>query len=368
MFHLKVSTNNQKSATTKKKVFFVLSSLASGGSERVFWNLAQGFNKDKFDVTIVILDSTVNCFSMDLDRVRFIDLKTQKASKSFFALYAVLKKEKPYAVFSTTDHINILVSLVGRFLNIPILIARASNIPHEQQMYEGFKSKFYSLFTGMSYKGYKRIVCQSDEMKQSLIHTYNVNQKLITVISNPVIQTNKIKETKVPAKVYRLLVVARFSAEKGLDRLVDIMADLPENYHLNFAGTGVLKDKIIQKVKALGLDSRLKFLGEIRNIHEVMVQHDLMVLASYTEGFPNVVLESLTVGLPVVTFKVGGVPGLIMDGFNGYVIEQGDLKGFKEKIIKACTKDKWNAAKIRQHVYQKCALEKISAQYEELIH
>jgi hypothetical protein len=114
-----------------KKVFFVLSSLTSGGSERVFWNLAQGFNKDKFDVTVVILDSTVNCFSMDLEGVRFIDLKTKKASKSFFALYNLLKKEEPYAVFSTTDHINILVSLVGRFLKIPMLIARASNIPHE---------------------------------------------------------------------------------------------------------------------------------------------------------------------------------------------------------------------------------------------
>ncbi|SDD19763.1 glycosyltransferase [Pedobacter soli] len=359
--------NNNEEVKARKKVFFVLSSLTSGGSERVFWNLAQGFNKDKFEITIVILDSTVNCFSMDLDGVRFIDLKTKKASRSFFALYAVLKREAPYAVFSTTDHINILVSLVGRFLNIPMLIARASNIPHEQRLYEGFKSKFYELFASASYRGYKQIVCQSDEMKQSLIDTYNVDQNLIKVIANPVLLSNKLKGAKAAVKIYKLLVVARFALEKGLDRLVEIMAGLPENYHLDFVGTGVLKDQIAKQIADRQLGHRLKILGEIKNIHEVMVQHDLMVLSSHTEGFPNVVLEALTVGLPVVTFKVSGIPGLIIDGFNGYVIKQGDLEDFRQKIIQACTIDNWKPEAIRQNVYQKCALDKISAEYEELI-
>ncbi|MCX2574303.1 glycosyltransferase [Pedobacter sandarakinus] len=361
------NTNPEAFYAQKKKVFFVLSSLASGGSERVFWNLAQGFDKDKFAITIVILDSTVNCFTMDLPDVRFIDLKTKKASKSFFALHRVLKDEAPYAVFSTTDHINILVSLVGRFLNIPMLIARASNIPHEQRLFEGFKSRFYELFTSMSYRGYKQIVCQSEEMKQSLIKTYNVDHQAITVIPNPVLPTAQIKVPKPQPKVYKLLIVARFALEKGLDRMVDIMAMLPENYHLNFVGTGVLKGKIMQKVNDMGLRSRISFLGEIKNIHQVMAEHDLMVLSSHTEGFPNVVLEALTVGLPVVTFKVSGIPGLIVDGFNGYVIKQGDLNNFKEKVIAACTQTHWDALKIRQNVYQKCALDKISVRYEELI-
>jgi glycosyltransferase involved in cell wall biosynthesis len=351
----------------KKKVFFILSSLTSGGSERVFWNLAQGFNKTLFDITIVILDSSVNCFSMDLEGVRFIDLGTKKASKSFFALYSVLKKEEPYAVFSTTDHINILVSLVGRFLKVPYLIARASNVPHEQRLYEGFKSKFYELFTRASYRGYKLIVCQSEEMKQSLVNTYGVNPNLITVIANPVLRTANLRIPERPSKKHKLLVVARFALEKGLDRLVKIMTMLPDNYHLSFVGTGVLKDKIKQQVKEMNLDSRVQFLGEIRNIHEVMVQHDLMVLSSHTEGFPNVVLEALTVGLPVVTFRVSGIPGLIVDGFNGYIIQQGDLTDFKDKVIQACTQNTWNAMDIRQNVYQKCSLEKISVQYESLI-
>lgn len=352
---------------SKKKVFFILSSLASGGSERVFWNLAQGFNKDKFDITIVMLDGTKGCFSMNVDRVRFIDLKTKKASKSFFALYSFLKKEKPYAVLSTTDHINILVSFVSRFLNIPVLIARASNIPTEQRLYEGFKFKFYERFTKVSYKVYDLIVCQTEEMKQALIKAYHVNAELVTVIANPVLETPKVKESHKPARIYKLLVVSRFSLEKGVERLIDIMAELPENYHLTLVGVGVLEDKIHQKVRELSLNSRVRFLGELRNIEEVMVKHDLMVLTSYTEGFPNVVLEALNVGLPVVTYKVGGVSTLINDGFNGYVVEQEDVKGFRDKVIMACTVDHWDAVEIKKNVYQKFALGLISAQYEELI-
>lgn len=352
----------------KKKVFFVLSSLKSGGSERVFWNLAQGFNKNKFEVTIVILDATVNCYSMDLDGVRVIDLNTKKASRSFFALYKLLNREKPYAVFSTTDHINILVSLVSRFLSIPVLVARASNIPHERRLFAGFKAKFYERFASFSYKGYKKIVCQSEEMKQSLMSTYNVNPALITVIGNPVQHTPKVKEhLKDTSENYKLLVVARFSSEKGLERLVKIVAELPENYHLSMVGAGVLKEKIQQMAEDLGLSTRVHFFGVVSNVQEVMLQHDLMVLSSYTEGFPNVVLEALNVGLPVVTFQVGGIAGLIIDGFNGYVLPQDDHHGFKHRVIQACTTDDWNAVQIKNMVYQKYALDQISAQYEELI-
>lgn len=352
----------------KKKVFFILSSLSPGGSERVFWNLAQGLNKIKFEVTIVILEATANCYSMDLDGVRFINLRTKKASKSIFALYKLLNRVKPYAVFSTTDHINILVSFVSRFLNIPVLIARASNIPHEKRRFVGFKAKFYERFASLSYKRYKKIVCQSEAMKQSLISNYNVNPKLITVIGNPVQFTPKVKQHQVnTTRNHKLLVVARFSLEKGLERLVNIVSGLPENYHLSMVGAGALKSKIQQMTEDMGLRSRIHFFGAVENVQEIMLEHDLMVLSSYTEGFPNVVLEALNVGLPVVTFEVGGVADLIIDGFNGYILPQNDHQGFKQRVMQACTTDYWDPIQIKNSVYHKYALDRISAQYEDLI-
>lgn len=358
-------SNNPASA--KRKVFFLLSCLGSGGSERVFWNVSQGLNKSMFDVAIVILNSRVSCYSMDLENVRIIDLNTLKASKSFYALYKLLKKEKPDVVFSTTDHINMLVSIVARFFRSTDFIARISNIPSEQKLYDDNKAKFYSLFAKLSYKVFDRIICQTEAMQQAVQNDYSIDEDKTMVIPNPVIKGDWIKTAHNSSKQFRLLLVARFAPEKGLDRLIDIFSTLPSNYHLSMVGKGRLKDEIIKKVENLGLNNRVSFLGEIKNVQEVMTQHDLLVLSSYTEGCPNVVIEALSVGLPVVGFHVSGMKELIIEGFNGFVIQQNDLFGFKEKIIQACESTVWNYKEIKTDVYTKFDLKRVSKAYEELI-
>lgn len=353
--------------STKKKIFFVLSSLASGGSERVFWSVAQGINKQNFDVSIIILNSKVTCYSTDLDQVRFIDLNTMKASKSFFSLYRLFKEEKPDVVFSTTDHINILVSLVSRFIKTTQFIARASNIPSEQILYVNFKSKFYALFSKISYKFFNHIICQTEYMRESFINDYAIEAKKTVVIPNPVIKNDLLKLAKSADKEIKLIVVSRFAPEKGLDRLIDVFASLPSNYHLSMVGKGRLKEEIVKKVDRLNLSERVKFYGEINNVQQVMIEHDLLVLGSYTEGCPNVVIEALSVGLPVVAFKVSGMKELIKDGFNGYVVQQNDLVSFKEKIVQTSTSTNWNYKEIKSQVYSMLDLKNVSESYEQLI-
>lgn len=353
----------------KKKVFFILASLIDGGSEKVFWLLSQGFNKKLYDVNIILLDSNKGCFSTELSGVTFINLDTKKASKSFFKLYKLIKKEQPYVVFSTTDHINILVSFVSLFVKIPNLIARASNNPHQMKHFEGLKSRFWMLFTRLSYNKYDKIVCQTEEMKQSVLVEYNLNPKQLVVIPNPVLYTNIIKEAnRGNGIVYqkKLLIVARMSKEKGFDRLLEIFSELPETYFLSIAGDGPLKNDIVDKINLLKISSRVKLLGRISNVIHTISKHDVFVLSSFTEGFPNVILESLSVGVPVVTFRVGGISGLVRDGFNGYVVEQDDMDGFKNKVITACNKV-WNADVIKEDVCSNYALDKVVQQYECLI-
>lgn len=351
----------------KKKIFFVLSSLASGGSERVFWSVAQGINKLNFQVSIILLNSKVSCYSTDLDQVRFIDLNTQKASKSFFSLYKLIKEEKPDVVFSTSDHVNVLASLVSRFIKTTQFIARASNIPSEQILYVNYKSKFYSLFSKMSYKAFNHIICQTEYMRESFINDYNIEAKKTVVIPNPVLKNDLLKLTKGDNTIIKLIVVSRFAPEKGLDRLIDIFSSLPSNYHLSMVGKGRLKNDIVKKVERLNLSERVKFYGEINNVQEVMLEHDLFVLGSYTEGCPNVVIEALSVGLPVVAFKVSGMKELIKDGFNGYVVEQNDLTSFKDKIIQTSTSTNWNYKEIKSQVYSMLDLRSVSESYEQLI-
>lgn len=351
----------------KKKLFLVVGSLGAGGSERVYWLLSQYFNKEEYDVSVIFLNGSNRCYSTEVDGVRFIDLKTVKASKSFFKLYKLFKAEKPYAVFSTTDHINVLIAMIACFIKLPHLIARASNNPKQMREFYGFKARFYNFFSRFLFFKFNFIVCQSEEMRRSLAALYRIRPNKLIVIHNPVIQSSAlIKDRRNISGLKRLVVVSRLSREKGLFRLLEVIKDLPQNYVLTIIGDGPLMNALKANVSSNDLENRVFFTGKIENVALKVSQHDLMVLSSFTEGFPNVLLESLSVGVPVVTFRVGGVAELIEEGFNGFVAEQNDILNLKRLIIRACNQT-WEHDKIKADIINRFALDKIGQAYETLL-
>jgi glycosyltransferase involved in cell wall biosynthesis len=350
----------------RKKIFLVLSSLGAGGSERVYWLLSQYFNKPDYEVVVVLLNGNECSFSTEIAGIRFVDLKTIKASRSFFKLHKLLKDEKPYAVFSTTDHINILVALVSIFVQIPNLIARASNNPQQMKQFYGFKARFYNYFSRFLFVKFNSIVCQSEEMRQSIAKLYNINLNKLIVIHNPVITTPLLKPQNQISGLKRLIAVNRLIKEKGLFRLLEVMKALPQNYVLTIAGDGPLMNTLKAEAENTGIKNRIVFTGEINNVTEVISRHDLLVLSSFTEGFPNVVLESLSVGVPVVTFRVGGVNELIKEGFNGFIAEQDDLCELRHQIIRACNQT-WQHPNIKADIIERFGLNKIGQAYETLL-
>jgi glycosyltransferase involved in cell wall biosynthesis len=350
----------------KKKIFLIVGSLGAGGSERVYWLLSQYFNKPEYAVTVVYLDANDKCFSMDIEGIRFIDLKTVKASRSFFKLHSLLKEEKPYAVFSTNDHINLLTGMVGFFLKGSILIARVSNNQEQMKEFTDYKSRFYNFFTRLFFTPFNFVVCQTNEMQQTMLKLHGINAKKIKVISNPILQQPLIKDNATTSAQKKIIVVVRLAKEKGLFRLIDIMKELPDNYTLSIVGEGPLLDSLNDYVSYRQLAHRITFLGKVNGISSYIIQHDVMVLSSFTEGFPNVVLEGLSVGIPVVSFRVDGIQEMIREGFNGFVAEQHNVTQLKELIIQACSRT-WAHEQIKADVYERFALDKIGRAYESLL-
>lgn len=358
----------------KKKVFFILSSLTSGGSERVFWLLSQNIDKSLYEVTIVILNSKKQFFSTDLRDVRIIDLKTIRASRSFFKLYRLLKKERPHAVFATGGQINTLLALVSVFVHIPFLIARQSNIPDQRKLFleKNEKGKIWGKFSSLflrnfNIKRFNAIICQSDEMKLSLLNIYKdqVTNKLV-VIPNPIVPNEATKETSVDSLQKKIIIVGRLVRLKGHIRLLEVFKDLPSYYTLSIAGEGPMRNEIEERIRSLNLEDRVTILGQVSQVEKIVARHDLLVSASFTEGFPNVVIEALSVGTAVVTFRVGGVSNVIIEDFNGYISEQGDLESFRNNIIKACNK-KWDSIAIKNDINKRFSIEKIVISYQKLI-
>lgn len=351
----------------RKKIFFIVGSLGAGGSERVYWLLSQYFNSRLYDVSVVFLNANDKCFSMQIPGISFIDLKTVKASRSFFKLYKLIKQAKPFAVYSTTDHINILTGIVACFLKIPHLIARASNDPQAMKQFYGYKARFYNLFTRAIFHRFDTIVCQSDTMLKSIFKLYGTSPAKLKVISNPAYPSMFTKLSIQNAGYIRLITVGRLAKEKGLFRLLAVMKALPENYSLTIVGSGILMNDLKLYTTQNNLTARVNFKGQCDNIPQEICKHDLMVLTSFTEGFPNVLLESLSVGVPVVTFRVSGAKELIREGINGFIVEQDDLQQLKTTIMHAGSRA-WQHKQIKADVCARFGLDTIGQLYENLLH
>ena len=349
----------------KKKVYFIMTHLGAGGSERVFWLLAQYFNKSIYEVNLVLLDARNPFFSTEIKDVNIINLNTIRAYKSFFKLKNLFKEEKPFAVFTTGGHINMLVSFVSLFVEIPTLIGRESNLMEIMNKLNGIKEKFWDQFVWLTYKRFTIAVCQSVEIKYSMSSFYGVPKNKLVVIHNPVLPT-QISIDQSPKTEKKIIIVGRLAIEKGINQFLNILKNLPENYTLTIAGDGPLRNEIIKKIEYLQLNQRVKLLGVVPDINSIIAKHDLMVLPSKTEGFPNVVLEALAIGLPVVAFRVSGIQTLLNPGFNGFIVDPEDVKNFEKYTIEALNR-KWNHNAIKADVNLRFGVEKIVKQYEALL-
>lgn len=129
----------------------------------------------------------------------------------------------------------------------------------------------------------------------------------------------------------------RFSAEKGQSLLVDAAWNahkrLPTLRFVLF-GDGPDLEAVRAKISALGLDGVVFCPGFETEMVGCLKGADLVVNPSYSEGLPNIVLEAMAVGVPVVATAVGGVPEVVRDGRTGYLVPAGDKAALAERIVR----------------------------------
>ena len=133
-----------------------------------------------------------------------------------------------------------------------------------------------------------------------------------------------------PPSEVGVLVVAAFEPRKGHSVLVDAldrMADTGATPHVAFVGVGSQRDAIEERVRKLGLDDRVRFLGWRRDVDRLMQASDILALPSLgMECLPYAILEAMSHGKPVVGTDVAGIPEMIDDGVTGAVVPPGDAE------------------------------------------
>ncbi|MFB1049330.1 N-acetyl-alpha-D-glucosaminyl L-malate synthase BshA [Paraliobacillus sp. JSM ZJ581] len=134
-------------------------------------------------------------------------------------------------------------------------------------------------------------------------------------------------------------------------------------------GDGPEYSEMYQLVKKLGLEDSILFLGKQNNIADLLSISDLKLLLSEKESFGLVMIEAMACGVPCIGTNVGGIPEVIEDGKNGYIIEIGEIETLANKAISLLTNDeKWNSFSkyAVTYVQQHFSAEEIVKQYETI--
>lgn len=138
-------------------------------------------------------------------------------------------------------------------------------------------------------------------------------------------------QRKAPSQFSRKLVyMSHISNEKGVGCLLEAFGRLPEDYSLDFYGA--IKEDCYENFDWQA--HRVNYKGEVSaaEVLRRLPEYDLLLLPSYREGYPGIIIEALSVGLPVVSTNVGGIPEIIENRQNGILVEPSDVEGLVKAI------------------------------------
>jgi glycosyltransferase involved in cell wall biosynthesis len=350
----------------KSKIFFILPTLHAGGAERIMSFVAQNLDKEKFDVTLIVIGLEKES-KFDVTGCSVIFLNKLRVINGAFAISSLLVKQKPHIVVSCIAHLNVLMGLISIFISSPVYVGRQAAISGILRHLKPKKKKKYlrKLLFDYNRFGIKQLdhyICQSSDMRKNLMGTDNINSEFITVINNPITQTNIIKTNRPQSKVKKYITVGRLSQGKGHVRILRSLSKLTFPFQYTIIGEGTYYDTIVNEVDHLGLNDKVRYIKYTANVSEYLVDHDMFLQGSYTEGFPNALLESCAVGIPVIAFRApGGTQEIVDNEINGFLVK--DEAEFLERLN---DDREWDSKKVRESVYKKFNKNKIINDYEKL--
>tara|TARA_R110001599_G_scaffold217409_1_gene415614 strand:- start:1004 stop:2137 length:1134 start_codon:yes stop_codon:yes gene_type:complete len=153
-----------------------------------------------------------------------------------------------------------------------------------------------------------------------------------------------------------ILYVGNLKKEKGVIELIKGFAAISEKYpalKLLYAGPGNLRSELTNQAKNLAISDKVVLLGGVdhNQLPELISQARVLALPSYNEGVPNVVLEAMACGTPVLATNVGGIPEVVNEEVCGKIIEAKSYSAVSEGLdyILSAT---WDKANIQQHSQQ----------------
>lgn len=326
-------------------LFHVIDSLRRDGTQTALVNLAEGLSERGYRQRVYCLNNVVNpdvkaALTSAGVEVVVIGKAAIAAGWGLIRMWLDFVRVRPRVVQTFLPFGDLIGRTVARAAGVPVIVSsiRARNVD---------KPRWQLALDRITVRWAARVVFNSRHTVDFAVAREGVQAEQVVYIPNGV----KIGPTPdapgcidclsrldVPDTVKIVATVGRLYPQKGhtvlLDAFQRVVRAAPEVVLL-IVGQGPLRDELEQRAVSLGISSRVRFLGERRDVHEILQCVDVYVQASLWEGMPNAVMEAMAHGKPVVASNVDGTRELVAHGETGWLVEPANGEALAEGILNA---------------------------------
>lgn len=320
------------------KTIFLAVSLNNSAFSKYYLALARELVNRSYKVVLLVGRNKKNLESKNSNPAIYTwpSIRPTKLRDAFF-LSKMIKKCKPVAIIGNFAAVNISL-IVSWLLGTPLRYAtyRTSNKRPNSRKCK-INLSYQKIRKMIVYRFATKVLAVSKAMSKEITQIYKIPPRKITYFYNAIEVPSIDIYFKKPVR-RNLVCVGGLNFGKGQDVLIRSMPFIINKYpdlKLNLIGSGELKNELTSLVNELGLENNIDFFGQIphREIFQHVSRAYALILPTRFEAFGFVIIEAMSVGTPVVASMVGGIPEIVRNGVDGFLVQPDDSHALAETII-----------------------------------
>ncbi|PEP27519.1 glycosyltransferase [Bacillus wiedmannii] len=316
-------------------ILLMTDKLITGGAESYFCKLESNLRDEKFTVYTAAGDGEL--YESLTRKENFMLLSRWNHLRNIHYLRSEICKRKIELIHANSLRMVLYSFLIRKFMKKQIKVVYTK---HNVTILE---KKMPTLFRYFINKYVNNIITVSEFEKNNLISMHVAEEKIKTIYNGVDIEKFLFQQKKTDS-IYKIGILARLSKEKNHQLFVKIANVLKkrDDFLFYIAGDGPEKESIMKEIEKYGLQQSVKMLGNISEPHRFIGNMNALLLLSFREVFPMVVIEAMATGTPIVSIDVGGINEAVIDGESGILVseycelrfasELEELQGNEEKV------------------------------------
>ncbi|MFZ9311334.1 MAG: glycosyltransferase family 4 protein [Arenimonas sp.] len=250
--------------------------------------------------------------------------------------HALIKARSVCLIHANWAICGIIGAVAGRLYGKPVVLTLRGSDVEKACRSTIFRWQLRAAVAGSDYT-----VCVSEAMMRRVVELFPHHAGKLGYCHNGVddLFFSARRAAPGPDSSLRVMAVGALIPVKGFDVLLRALKSLTPHLAIQttIVGEGPERSNLQARIAEYGLESMVVLQGEVahENMPALMAGYDVFVLSSHAEGRPNVVVEAVAAGLPVISSDLPGVGGLVVAGDNGWLYPKGDARALAEVLVEA---------------------------------